>query len=57
MPLAPLLGGLLLQHYGGPVATAALLGGCLATALFVTLSSHVRHVPRPAVWTAELVQL
>lgn len=50
MPLAPLAGGLLLEVYGGPVATAALLAGCLAAALLVTSSRHVRRVPRPAAW-------
>ncbi|MDQ1106441.1 putative MFS family arabinose efflux permease [Nocardioides zeae] len=50
MPFAPLLGGALLAAYGGSAATAALLGGCLLTALVITCSRSVRGVPRPREW-------
>lgn len=52
MPLAPVLGGVLLGWLDGPVAIAAL--GVLTglSALIVTLSRTVRAVPRPAVWRA-----
>ncbi|MDT9593509.1 MFS transporter [Nocardioides zeae] len=54
MPFAPVVGGGLLAAYGGTVATAALLGGCVVVALVVTLAPTVRSVPRPDVWTAQL---
>lgn len=55
MPLAPLLGGVLLESRGGGTATAVLLVATAGAALVVTLSPQVRRVPRPEQWpdTAE----
>lgn len=50
LPLAPVLGGLLLEHAGGPAATVGLLVAAALTALIPTLSREVRGVPRPADW-------
>jgi MFS family permease len=50
LPLAPLLGGLLLEHTGGPTAIAGLLVAAVLTALIPTLSRSVRSVPRPRDW-------
>lgn len=52
MPLAPVLGGLLLEHAGGPAATVGLLVAAALTALVPTLSRELRRVPRPADWPA-----
>jgi hypothetical protein len=52
LPLAPLLGGVLLEHAGGPAATAGLLVAAAATALVPTLSRPLRGVPKPADWPA-----
>ncbi|HEU4812030.1 MAG TPA: MFS transporter [Nocardioides sp.] len=54
MPLAPVLGGLLLSTLGGPAAVAAMAVATALTALIPTLSKSVREVPRPQVWQAEL---
>ena len=50
MPLAPLLGGWLLETWGASTATAVLLGAAVLTALIPTLSREVRSVPRPRDW-------
>jgi predicted MFS family arabinose efflux permease len=50
MPLAPVLGGLLLGAYGGTVAVAALVAAASLAALIPTLSRSMRAVPRPAEW-------
>lgn len=50
MPLAGVLGGLLLDHYGPIAATLALLVGCAGSALVPTLARTVRTIPRPAEW-------
>jgi MFS family permease len=50
MPAAPVLGGFLLQTYGGPAATIGLLVLVTVTALIPTLSVTVRGIPRPAEW-------
>lgn len=50
LPLAPLLGGLLLEHAGGPAATVGLVVAATLTALVPTLSRELRGVPRPAQW-------
>ncbi|MCW2793998.1 MAG: major facilitator superfamily 1 [Nocardioides sp.] len=50
MPLAPVLGGFLLEVYGGPAATVGLLALVTVTALIPTLSRVVRAIPRPAEW-------
>ena len=54
MWLAPLLGGALLNGFGGPAAVAVLGGLVAITALIPTLSRSIRTVPRPVVWQAEL---
>jgi MFS family permease len=50
MPLAPLLGGWLLERYGGVAATAGLALVAVVAALIPTLARSVRSVPRPAEW-------
>ncbi|MPQ97782.1 MFS transporter [Modestobacter sp. I12A-02628] len=50
IPLAPLVGGLLLTGLGGGGATAVLAGATAIVALMTTLSRSVRSVPRPAEW-------
>jgi len=50
IPFSPLLGGWLLERWGGPTATAVLLAAAVATALIPTLSHSVRTVPRPRDW-------
>ena len=50
IPFAPLLGGWLLETWGGSVATAVLLAAAALTALIPTLSREVRTVPRPRDW-------
>jgi predicted MFS family arabinose efflux permease len=50
MPLAPIVGGFLLEHFGGPAATVGLLVAAVGTALIPTLSRSVRALPRPAEW-------
>ena len=50
MPLAPLLGGFLLETYGGPAATLGLLVAAIVAALIPTLSRSVRSIPRPHDW-------
>ncbi|WP_110180710.1 hypothetical protein [Nocardioides solisilvae] len=50
IPLAPLLGGWLLEAYGGRTATALLLGAAALAALVPTLSRSVRRVPRLDGW-------
>ena len=52
IPLAPLVGGVLLAVLGGKVAMAVLAGLAGAVALIPTLSRTVRSVPRPAEWAA-----
>jgi len=50
IPLAPLLGGWLLETYGAATATVALLVAAVLTALIPTLTRSVRSVPRPRDW-------
>jgi hypothetical protein len=50
IPLAPILGGWLLESWGAGVATAVLLGAAVLTALIPTLTRSVRTVPRPRDW-------
>jgi predicted MFS family arabinose efflux permease len=50
MPLAPVLGGLLLGAFGGPTAIAGLVAASGLVALIPTLSHAMRSVPRPADW-------
>ena len=50
MPLAPLLGGVLLDHLGGPRAVIVLAAATVVVALVVTCSRSIRSIPRPAEW-------
>ncbi|CAM3703202.1 MFS transporter [Nocardioides zeicaulis] len=50
MPLAPLLGGWLLEHRGGTVAISALVVASALLALLLTASRSIRSVPRPCDW-------
>ena len=50
MPLAPVLGGVLLGTLGGPAAIGALVGASALTALIPTLSRAMRSVPGPSEW-------
>ncbi|HET8604867.1 MAG TPA: MFS transporter [Marmoricola sp.] len=54
MPLAPVVGGVLMSALGGGTAIAALGVPTALAALVVTLSRSIRSVPRPVVWQAEL---
>lgn len=51
IPFAPLLGGWLLETWGGPSATGLLLGAAVLSALIPTLTREVRSVPRPCDWS------
>ncbi len=53
MSLAPLLGGLLLERWGGPATIATLAGATVGLALIVTLSRSIRSVPRPRDWAQQ----
>ena len=55
MPLAPLLGGYLLEHQGGTTAITALVVASALLAVLLTSSRSIRSVPRPSEWvvTAE----
>lgn len=60
IPLAPLLGGWLLETWGGRTATLVLMAAAVLSALIPTLTREVRTVPRPRDWpvldgTGELV--
>jgi predicted MFS family arabinose efflux permease len=50
LPLAPVLGGLLLHTLGGPAAIAVLALVTAGVALIPTLARTVRSVPRPVEW-------
>jgi len=50
MPLAPVLGGLLLGGLGGPATIAGLVAATTVAAMIPTLSRSMRSVPRPADW-------
>jgi hypothetical protein len=50
MPLAPVVGALLLNTLGGTVAIGALIAACAVSALIPTLSPAIRSVPRPSDW-------
>lgn len=52
MPLAPLLGGYLLEHQGGTTATAALVVASALLAVLLTASRSIRSVPRPSEWVS-----
>ncbi len=51
MPLAPILGGLLLSGLGGQAAIGGLVAATAATALIPTSSRSMRSVPRPRDWS------
>lgn len=50
MPLAPLLGGWLLEHQGGQVTMTVLVGATAVLALVLTSSRSIRSVPKPSEW-------
>lgn len=50
MPLAPLLGGYLLEHQGGTTAITALVVASALLAVLLTSSRSIRSVPRPSEW-------
>ncbi|MGF9762167.1 MFS transporter [Microvirga sp. 0TCS3.31] len=50
MPLAPLLGGYLLEHQGGATAITALVVASALLAALLTSSRSIRSVPRPSEW-------
>ncbi len=50
MPLAPLLGGFLLEHQGGTAAISALVVASALLAGLLTASRSIRSVPRPSEW-------
>jgi MFS family permease len=51
MPLAPVLGGLLLSGLGGQAAIGGLVAATAAAALIPTSSRSMRSVPRPRDWS------
>ncbi|UDY23158.1 MFS transporter [Nocardioides sp. Kera G14] len=53
MPLAPLVAGGLLTHFGGRDSVLVMALLLVGVALIPTLSTSVRSVPRPAVWRVE----
>ena len=50
MPLAPVLGGLLLSNLGGTASVGGLVAATAVSALIPTVSRSMRSVPRPADW-------
>lgn len=54
MPIAPVVGGMLMGWLGGTAAIASLGGLAGGVALIVTVSRSVRRVPRPVVWQEQL---
>ena len=50
MPLSPLLGGWLLEHFGGTPAVAILIAASAVLAVLISASRSVRSVPRPRDW-------
>lgn len=50
MPLAPLLGGWLLEHHGGTTAITLLVAGSTLLAVLLTSSRSIRSVPKPSEW-------
>lgn len=54
MPLAPVVGGLLLTMLGGAGTVLALGAATAASSLAITLSRSVREVPRPDRWHTEV---
>jgi hypothetical protein len=56
MPLAPLLGGWLLEHQGGTTAVGVLVAASALLAVLLTSSRSIRSVPRPSEWaTSDVV--
>lgn len=52
MPLAPLLGGYLLEHQGSTTAIATLVVASALLAVLLTASRSIRSVPRPSQWVS-----
>lgn len=55
MPLAPLLGGWLLEHQGGHTTLVTLIAASALLAVLLTCSRSIRSVPRPDRWAIEPV--
>jgi MFS family permease len=53
MPLAPLLGGWLLEHQGGHTALVVLVAASALLAVLLTASRSIRSVPRPSEWVVD----
>jgi len=53
MPLAPLLGGYLLEHRGGTAAITVLVVASALLAVLLTSSRSIRSVPRPSEWALD----
>jgi len=53
MPLAPLLGGYLLEHQGGTFAIGVLVVATALLAVLLTSSRTIRSVPKPSEWVIE----
>lgn len=53
MPLAPLLGGFLLEHRGGGAAITILVVASALLAVLLTSSRSIRSVPRPSQWAVD----
>lgn len=54
MPLAPLVGGWLLEHEGGTVAISSLVVATGLLAALLTSSRSIRSVPRPSEWPTSI---
>ncbi len=50
MPLAPLLGGWLLEHRGGTTTMTVLVAASALLAVLLTTSRSIRSVPKPSEW-------
>ena len=55
MPLAPVVGGLLLEHQGGHATVVVLIAASALLAVLLTSSRSIRSVPRPDQWAVEPV--
>jgi MFS family permease len=53
MPLAPLLGGWLLEHEGGTFAISVLVVATALLAVLLSSSRTIRSVPKPSEWVIE----
>ncbi|MDZ5660891.1 MFS transporter [Nocardioides sp. S-58] len=53
MPLAPLLGGFLLEREGGATTIGVLVAASALLAVLLTSSRSIRSVPRPSEWVVD----